>query len=279
MSLSSRYPQKRAFITGAASGFGLALAEHLAAEGWALGLADLNGEVLSAVAERLEAAGVQVHSFAFDVADAGAFEAAASQFLAATGGIDVVINNAGIAVAGAMEETSVADWEAIIGVNLMGVVHGCRLFIPAMKEAGAGHLINVASAAAFAAGPRMASYNATKAGVLALSETLYGELREAGVDVSVVMPTFFQTNIGKAQRSTEVERAITERLLRKSKHTAAEVAAHVLEAAGKRKVYILFPREAWKMWQLKRFFPKRHLKTLVRINRATIRYLARKASP
>lgn len=276
MHLSTRYPKKRAFITGAASGFGLALAEHLAAAGWTLGLADLNADVLPTATAHLEARGGTVHPYVLDVADAGAFAEVAQAFLAAAGGVDVVINNAGIAAAGAMEEIPLADWTALVGVNLMGVVHGCRAFIPALKAAGAGHVLNVASAAAYAAGPRMAPYNATKAGVLALTETLYGELHEAGIDVSVVMPTFFKTNIGKTQRSSTAERAITERLLKKSNLTAAEVAAYVLMAAGKRRVHILYPRRAWLMWHFKRLMPRRYLKSLVRINQATLRYLARK---
>ena len=171
MQLSETYPQRRAFITGAASGLGLVLCEVLAEDGWTLGMADINEAGLAEAVARIEAAGGTPHPVVLDVTDAMAFQAAADAFAEGAGGVDVVINNAGIAVAGTLEETSLADWEAIVGINLMGVVHGCRAFIPHLKKDG-GHLINIASAAAVAAGPFMTAYNATKAAVLALSETL-----------------------------------------------------------------------------------------------------------
>ena len=152
MPLSAQYPQKRAFITGAASGFGLALCENLAREGWTLGLADINEQGLAEAASQIEALGGQPMPFVLDVSDADAFQHAAASFVEQAGGIDMVINNAGIAVGGLLEETSLDDWNAAISINLMGVVHGCLAFVPYLKRAGSGHVINVASIAAVAAG-------------------------------------------------------------------------------------------------------------------------------
>lgn len=268
--LSRRYPRRRAFITGAASGLGRALAACLADDGWTLGLADCDAARLDETVAALDHA----HPFVFDVANAAAFSAAADAFVARAGGVDVVVNNAGIAAAGAFEETTDADWEALVRVNLMGVVHGCRAFLPALRMSG-GHLINIASAAAVAAGPYMSVYNATKAAVLALSETLHAELFDEGVSVSVALPTFFQTNIAEAQRGPAVHRQITRHLLRKANRSADEVAAHLLDGAARGRLHLLYPPQARRIWYWKRLFPAWYRRSMVRVQRATARYLAR----
>src|SRR5688572_13798873 len=142
--LSRRFPAKRAFVTGAASGLGLAIAECLARDGWTLGLLDLSAARLEGAAARLRQAGAR--------------------------------EVAGVAGAGAVELTPVEDWRWIVDINLLGVVWGCRAALPALKRQGAGLVLNVASSAGFAAAPQMAAYNVTKAGVIALSETLVTEL-------------------------------------------------------------------------------------------------------
>ena len=197
MRLSQQYPQKRAFVTGAASGLGLALCRRLAADGWTLGMNDVETSELERAMERVRQTGGQPVGYPFDVADGTAFREAAEAFVSEAGGVDVVINNAGIGVAGQMEDIAPAVWQEAIGVNLMGVVHGCHAFLPHLKAARAGRIVNVASIAAVTAAPRMATYNASKAAVLALSETLYAELWESGVGVTVVLPFFFQTNLAR----------------------------------------------------------------------------------
>ncbi len=276
--LSDTYLCRRAFVTGAASGLGLALCECLAAEGWTLGMADVDASGLAVAAERIARAGGTPLTFVLDVSDEGAFRDAARSFVAQAGGIDVVVNNAGIAAAGALEETTAEDWHAVVGVNLMGVVHGCKAFLPDLREGG-GHLINIASAAAVAAGPYMTIYNATKAAVLALSETLYSELYDSGIRVTVALPTFFQTRIAQAQRGSEAQRRITERLLRRSNLSAAEVAQRVLADAGRGRLHVLYPAHARRIWYWKRFFPRHYLRSMIRVQRATARYLERPAAP
>ena len=262
MRLTDRYPQKRAFITGAASGFGLALARALAEEGWTLGLADVNEAALPNAAEQVMALGGRALPTPLDVTDAAAFETAAADFVAQVGGVDLVINNAGIAAAGAFEDIPAEDWAATVAVDLNGVANGCRAFIPHLKAAGTGHLVNVASAAAVATSPYMAPYNAAKAGVVALSETLYGELAGFGLHVTVVMPTFFETGIAEAQRSDDALRQITQRLLQNSGITAAEAARRTLRAAGKDRIHILFPWQAKLVWHVKRLFPTTYVRRL-----------------
>jgi NADP-dependent 3-hydroxy acid dehydrogenase YdfG len=262
MRLSERYPQKRAFITGAASGFGEALARALAAEGWTVGLADINAEALPAAAEHVQALGGHALPVPLDVTDDEAFEEAAADFVEQAGGVDLVINNAGIAAAGRFEDIPAEDWNACIAVDLNGVANGCRAFIPFLKEAGTGHLLNIASAAAVAAAPHMAPYNAAKAGVVALSETLYGELAGQGVHVAVVMPTYFETNIANAQRSDDAFQQITRRLTEGSALTADDAARRTLRAAGRDKIHILFPWQARLVWHFKRLLPTTYVRRL-----------------
>ena len=275
MRLSDHYPQKRAFVTGAASGFGLALCKALAREGWTLGLADVNESGLEEAATLLRDLGGRPVSFILDVSDIDAFERTAASFIEQAGGVDVVINNAGIGSGGLLEETSLDDWNATISINLMGVVHGCLAFVPHLKRTGSGHLINVASIAAVAAGPYMAAYNTAKAGVLGLTETLYSECKDAGVRVSVVLPSFFKTNIATTSRGNEAARKMTEILIRRAEHSADEVAAYTLTEAGKGTLHIIYPRLAKRIWHWKRLLPMHYLNSMVKSARRTAGFVAR----
>lgn len=276
LALSERYPQRRAFVTGAASGFGLALCQQLAADGWTLALADIDEAALPDAAEAVRAAGGQALPVPLDVTDDAAFRAAVEDFSGKTGGLDLGINNAGIAGAGRFEAIALEDWRAVLDVDLMGVVHGCRAFLPPMRAAGTGHILNVASIAAVAAAPRMAAYNAAKAGVLALSETLYSEVKGDGLHVGVVMPAFFQTNIAAAMRGAQGERQMTEMLLQRSALTAEEVAAETLRQAGRDAIHIIYPRQAKFIWHFRRLLPATYVKRLVKVARSTKRYIEEK---
>ena len=174
--LARRFPAKRAFITGASSGLGLELARALGRDGWTLGLFDRNVERLAHVEEELSGAGLTVLAYPGDVTNADEFTVAVNSFAATHDGLDVMVNNAGVAGGGTLMEVPLEDWRWIIDINFMGVVHGARAAIPHLQRNGTGLMINVASAAAFASAPGMSSYNATKAAVLSLSETLSGEL-------------------------------------------------------------------------------------------------------
>src|SRR5918999_777792 len=183
--LNTRFPRKRAFITGASSGLGLALARALAGDGWTLGLFDRDVARLARVEADLSASGIPVLAYPGDVTLADELTVAVNSFAGTYDGLDVMINNAGVAAAGTLMEVPLEDWRWIIDINFMGVVHGARAAIPHLQRNGSGLLVNVASAAAFASAPGMSSYNATKAAVLSLSETLSGELAASRTQVSV----------------------------------------------------------------------------------------------
>jgi NAD(P)-dependent dehydrogenase (short-subunit alcohol dehydrogenase family) len=186
--LSRRFPGKRAFITGAGSGLGLELARALANDGWSLGLFDVDLSRLTTVEAELINSGTRVLAYPGDVTHFEELVVAVNSFAAVSGGMDLMINNAGVACAGSLLETSLEDWRWIVDINLLGVINGCRAGVPHLQRAGRGILLNISSAAAFVCAPFMTPYNATKAAVVAVSESLSAELAGAGIQVSVAMP-------------------------------------------------------------------------------------------
>ncbi|MFL6578770.1 MAG: SDR family NAD(P)-dependent oxidoreductase [Povalibacter sp.] len=263
--LAARFPRKRAFITGAGSGLGLALANALARDGWSLGLFDHNLERLTKVEGELSAAGVPLLAYPGDVTHANELTVAVNTFAATYDGLDVMINNAGVACSGSLMEISLEDWDWIIRTNLMGVIHGCRAAIPHLQRNSSGLLINVASAAAFVSAPEMAGYSATKAAIVSVSETLANELRAIGTQVSVVMPTFFPSNLLDSYRGSEEAKSIARRLMDAADYPAEAVARDLLNFAAAGKTYIVLPRSARALWRAKRLMPERFLRTVVAV--------------
>ncbi len=261
--LNKRFQGKRAFITGAGSGLGLAIARALASDGWALGLFDRNLERLAVVEADLSTSGFSVLAYPGDVTQADELTVAVNSFASSNDGLDIMINNAGVATAGTLMEVPAEDWQAAIDTNVMGVIHGCRAAIPHLQRNGTGLLINISSAAAFGSAPGMIPYNATKAAVLSVSESLMGELREIGTQVSVVMPTFFQSNLLDSFRGPAETRNKASELIRTSRYTAEAIARDLLIAAGKGKTHIVLPRSARWLWTIKRLMPSFFLNTLL----------------
>jgi NAD(P)-dependent dehydrogenase (short-subunit alcohol dehydrogenase family) len=199
---------KVAVITGAASGIGRALAERCAAEGMKVVLADVENGALQQTAEAMRAAGAGVLAVPTDVSKAADVEALARATLDAHGAVHLLCNNAGVAAGGAAWECSLEDWAWVLGVNLWGVIHGIRSFVPHMLAQGAeGHIVNTASLAGLTSLPGTPAYTVSKHGVVALSESLVKELAMAGgtIGVSVLCPGFVRTNIADAARNRPAE--------------------------------------------------------------------------
>jgi NAD(P)-dependent dehydrogenase (short-subunit alcohol dehydrogenase family) len=197
-------------VTGAASGIGFALCERLAAEGMSVVMSDVEPAALAIAAASLKERGARVHSVVTDVSNAGDVRALAEECLRAFGGVSVLCNNAGIFEAGGSPSwtTSADDWSWIIGVNLMGVVHGLSAFVPILLEqTGGAHVVNTASIGGFIAGNAL--YSATKFGVVAITETLYQELRRMGsqVGVSLLCPGYVKTRLASSERNRPIELA------------------------------------------------------------------------
>ena len=199
-----------AVVTGAASGIGLALAERFAAEGMKVVMADIEAAALDAAAGGLAGRGATVLATRVDVSRPEDVERLAEETYRRFGAAHVVCNNAGVAVIGAVHEHTLADWQWVINVNLWGVIHGVRAFLPRMLAGGdEGHIVNTASMAGLTTAPFMSVYDVTKHGVVALSESMYKELAVTGapVGVSVVCPGLIDTNIMRSSRNRPEELA------------------------------------------------------------------------
>lgn len=255
----SDFQGKTAVLTGAGSGFGLECARIGARHGMNLVLVDVQADALEAAAQEMRAAGAQVLARRVDVADAAQMEALAAAVRERFGAPHLVFNNAGVGAGGLVWESSVADWQWVLGVNLWGVIHGVRLFTPMMLEAAAadpnwrGHIVNTASMAGLLTAPNMGIYNASKHAVVALTETLYQDLRLVSdqVSASVLCPYFVPTGITQSERnrpaalapaaptkSQLIGQAMSEKAVSSGKVTAAEVAQAVFDAVAADRFYI-----------------------------------------
>ena len=174
-------------------------------------------------------------------------------------GIGDRVLTAGVAVAGDLLETPLADWNWIFGINVMGIVHSCRAEVPHMIASRGGLIVNVASAASFACGSRMSAYNASKAAVVALSETMFQELAEHGIQVAAAMPGFFRTRLMEHARAPEDARGFAVRMMRRSNLDAAEVARDILGRAAGGATHIVLPSSYRWLWRFKRLAPRSFL--------------------
>ena len=251
--------QRSAVVTGAGSGLGRAFVLELAARGGARVLAcDIDPASLEETAQMARARGAEVVTATCDVASEAAVAALADRADQTLGTVDLVINNAGVAVGGQVGETPLDDWRWIVSINLMGVVHGCHFFAPRLRTQGHGAILNVASAAGLIATPGMAAYNATKFGVVGLSEALHAELSDVGVGVTVLCPTFFPTNIVESARGPADAslKKVARGLMAASKLDAADVARAALRASANGELYCVPMNDARAMWALKRLSPE-----------------------
>ena len=250
-----------AVLTGAGSGFGLDMARIGARLGMNLVLVDVQQDALDKAQAEMEAAGAQVLARKVDVSKAAAMEALAVEVKARFGAPNLVFNNAGVGSGGLIWENSAADWEWVLGVNVMGVAHGVRVFTPMMLEAAAkdpqwsGHIVNTASMAGLLNAPNMGVYNVSKHAVVALSETLYQDLAlvTEQISASVLCPFFVPTGISqshrnrpdefkiKGQRPTKsqmIGQAMSDKAVSSGKITAAQVAQMVFDAVSANRFYV-----------------------------------------
>jgi len=249
------FKDKVAVITGAASGIGRALADRCVQEGMKAVLADVEAEPLATAEASLKASGATVLAVQTDVSQVRDVEALAQKTMEAFGAVHVLCNNAGVGTEAAVWESTLAEWEWIVGVNLWGVVHGVRVFVPLMLAQDAEcHIVNTASTAGLISGPGLGAYKVTKHGVVTLSETLHHELAERGakVKVSVLCPGIVNTRIMESARNrpgglpptgprgpASEERWEALRRLVPAGMPAAQVADAVFEALRKDRFYIL----------------------------------------
>lgn len=242
-------PQQRAVITGAASGLGLALTKALVARDCRVLALDIHTE------EPISLRGLTgVTYLKVDVTKDADWDRAYDWVVTQWDGLDYLFNNAGVAAGGRIELTELDQWQWIVDINLLGVVRGCRTFTTLFKSQGHGHIINTASAAGLVHPPRMSEYNAVKAAVVALSETLFHELKPYGIKVSVVCPSFFKTNLSASLRGKdEASQRSGSKLIEESNVSAERIAAEVIEGIEKDRHIILTDRNGRVAYAVKRF--------------------------
>jgi NAD(P)-dependent dehydrogenase (short-subunit alcohol dehydrogenase family) len=245
---------KTAFVTGGASGIGLALGRAFAQAGMKVMLADIETEALAAAVKSLHNSGPDVRGILCDVADPLSVERAAEASYAAFGNVHVVCNNAGVAGGGGIDTISLDSWRWVLDVNLMGVLHGIRTFLPHLRAHGeGGHIVNTASMAGMDSGLGFSSYVASKFAVVGMSEGLATQLKPLGIGVSVLCPGYVRTGIGQSGRNrperygpqpaldpaspgAALVAQIAERL--KAGLDPSEVAARVLGAIREEELYV-----------------------------------------
>ena len=250
---------KTAVLTGAGSGFGLECARIGARLGMSLVLVDVQQDALDAATQEMQALGAQVLSFKLDVSSASQMEAMGAAVLARFGAPHLLFNNAGVGSGGLIWENSVKDWEWVLGVNVMGVAHGVRVFTPMMLDAAKkdttwqGHIVNTASMAGLLNAPNMGVYNVSKHAVVSLSETLYQDLALVTdqIGASVLCPFFVATGISASHRNRPAEmrgnkptqsqlvgQAMSTKAVSSGKVSAADVAQLVFDAVASNQFYI-----------------------------------------
>lgn len=248
--------RRRVLVTGGASGLGREIALCFAAQGHDVAIADLNEARGSATLEALRELGVQAAYFHCDVRAPDGPADTVDKTLAALGGLDVMINNAGVAGGGDSEE----EWHRIMGINFFGVWRGCMAVKARFLQQGHGHIVNIASMAGLLNPPGMAAYNVSKAAVVSLSETLLPELRVQDCGLTLVCPSFFQTNLAESIPDQDPQRlANLSKLMATSELSANQIAQAIYQAVAN-DTFLLLPHEkARDAWEFKQASYDEHL--------------------
>ncbi len=280
MNLEKQYPKKRVLITGAGSGLGRALAMMFAKRTWNVIAADIDIRRANETIQQIEKYGGKSLAIQCDVTNEKHCIDLLTTIQKEYDGIDILINNAGVAAAGFFEKIPIKIWDWIYTINTKSIIIMCRTFIPMFKNQGYGYIINIASNAGIASLPEMACYNMTKAAVISLSETIRSELYPHNINVSVVCPTFFKTNLMDQFTSTDKRQEIIARKFFEHAYASAEdIAEHIIQCISKRKFYIIKQPDGKFIWRFKRLFPELYFKFISFSYRKGLLYKHLKISP
>jgi len=252
-------------ITGAGSGFGAALAHKYAAEGWKVAVTDMDEDRANQTFFEIEQLGGSGFCMPLNTTSAKDWRQLHNAIMEQWGGLQILVNNAGVAAAGNFEDTSIEDWEWVLDTDLMGVVRGCHQFAGIMKRQKKGHIVNVASFAGLASLPFISAYGVAKAAVVALSEALRAEMYPYNVGVTVVCPSFVRTGLLDTFRSSEPDnKAMVTRWMDTSGITPEYIASEICKAVDKKQFLVLTHKHTRSAWRMKRWFPERYFKRIVK---------------
>ncbi len=268
--MSRKKPSRNAcaVVTGAGSGIGRAFALALAERGGRVVCSDIDEGSARETAEMIHSQGGPAIAVQTDVGSLEAVEALAAK-AKDWGEVNLVVNNAGVGAGGAVVgEIPMEDWRWALDVNLWGVIHGCHVFAPLLRERDSGGIINVGSTASFAAAPKMGPYSVSKAGVLALTETLAAELSGTGIHVTALCPTWVKTNIAKAGRISGDASSMANRLIDRG-WSPEKVVKQTLDALDRNQLYVVPQLDARTIWRTKRWAPSLYARGLGWLNRLT----------
>jgi NAD(P)-dependent dehydrogenase (short-subunit alcohol dehydrogenase family) len=247
-----------ALITGAGSGIGRETALALARKGARLIICDVNPSALASVEQEINALSQCLLAETVDVSDRNAMRAFSEKVHKQVGGLDILINNAGIGVAGTLMDTPLDEWDRVLNINLKGVLHGCHFFVPAMLAHGrVAHIVNLSSLAGFWPAPGLNAYSTAKFGVFGLSECLRLELAKTPIGVSVICPGIIHTNIVRntaihGKENVDVLRDKIEAQYKKRGYTPDRVAAAIVKAIERNRAIVPVAPESWIMYCINR---------------------------
>ena len=261
---------KRAVVTGAGSGIGRALALHLNNEGCELWLSDVNEEALAETRALLQRPDMACHTERLDVADRSAMHAYADRTGQQAGHIDLLVNNAGVALSGRVDEQGYDDFEWLMNINFWGVVHGTTAFLPLLKRSQRGHLVNISSVFGIVGIPTQSAYNAAKFAVRGFTEALRQETADSNLSICCVHPGGIKTNIARNSRGGDEGQTADERdaiFHQFARTTAESAAAQIVKAAAKGKKRLLIGADAHYISIISRLLPVNYTRLLPGIGR------------
>jgi len=253
-------------ITGAASGLGKAIATLYANKGWNVIAVDILDDLGKKFVADLKADGKSAEYYHCDIGQKKNFQALFEQVHQKYNALDILVNNAGVASAGTLEGTSVDEWNRLINLDLMSVIYGTQVFLPLLKQSEKAHIVSTASFAGLANMPGMMTYNVAKAGVIAFSETLHGEMSLYDIGVSVACPAFFPTNlVGSMGDISDKTKGFIDKQMQSSGVSAADVATGIFNGINKNEFLIMTHKKSRTQYLIKRLFPRFFMRQKIKL--------------
>jgi short-subunit dehydrogenase len=257
---------KNILITGAASGLGKAIAQLYAKKEWNILVVDIQDELGQTFVDELNQSGYSAEYYHCDIGQVKSFDKLYQDVALKHKSIDVLVNNAGVASAGTLESTTPSEWKRLIDLDLMSVIYGTKALLPLLHKSNKAHIVSTASFAGIALMPGMMTYNVAKAGVIAFSETLHGEMALHNIGVSVVCPAFFPTNlVSSMDGASQKTKGFINNQMQSSGVTADDVAEDIFNAVEDNKFMVLSHKQSKRQYLFKRLFPVSALKQKIKI--------------